>query len=521
MVKYGNSLHHGIGVEVDIDAAASWYTKALEADSEEVKPLVDEIVSEWTVKRPDDFKDASAELSEMFKTYAEKENGDAQYCHGACLQVGANGAEPDFDKAGKFFEKAGHQGHVLAQFFAGKYREKEEDYDKAAEWYGRAASQGFAEAFFPAGFNYWRTREKGAENHPGWTENISRWMAAALEDGTNFATYYLGECYENGIGTAVDHVKAREMYELFCTAEEIVSPEDYSNEIGAAITSAQFSLGEAYAVWEEIESDPETAISWYLKAADAGHPGAEYKIGLAYWNGFYYDEDQEQAVEWLLKSAGHGYAEAMEKLGNCYDEGIGDERYPVEALFWLANAAANGVEGLELDMARLTDEVIEMNDEDFDRHAFDALEKAADVGVREAQYHVGLMYSPFSQQHFVEHDRKRGFELLKAAAERDHYTAAFYVGECYFKGEASGLFGFATSSEDDAEQWYIKATRSDDEDICGRASERLEQIAEIRARREEKAREEAERKRQLKMEREEERHQKKMNRIEERNAKSN
>jgi TPR repeat protein len=510
-------------VEVDIDAAATWYTKALEADSEEVRPLVDEIVLEWTDRRPDAFTAVSNAIAEMFRTYAGKDDGNAQYCHGACLLVGGGGFESDFDKSGKFFEKAGNQGHVLAQFYAGRFREHEADadgYEKAAEWYGKAAAQGLVDAYFPAGMNYWRTKDLDDEDRPDWPSNIPMWMEKALEMGTNFAAYYLGECFEHGFGTAVDHQKACEMYLLFCTADRVETPEDYAGEVEAALTSAQFSLGEAYAVWDEIESDPETAISWYLKSAERGHAGAEYRIGLAYWNGFYYDEDQETAMEWLVKSADHGCVDAMEKAGRCYDEGIGDERYPVAARNWWTKAAAKGRGGLDRYMARRTDEVIEMINEDFDKDAFAALEQAANVEVREAQYYVGLMYSPFSNQRYVEHDRKRGFELLKAAAERDHYEAAFYVGECYFKGEASGMFGFAKASEDDAEKWYRKATRSSDEEIREQAGGRLEEIEEIRRKREEQKREEAERKRQERNARAEDRHQRRMERIEEKNARS-
>ena len=144
-----------------------------------------------------------------------------------------------------------------------------------------------------------------------------------------------------------------------------------------------------------------------------------------------------------------------------------------------------------------------MNQEDFDEHAFEVLEKVAGQNVADAQFYVGFMYSPFSNQRDVQHDAGRGFELLKDAAENDHYDAAFYVGESYFQGEARGFLGFAKASEEDAIEWFQKARRSDDESIRERAEQRLAEIEEIQRKREEARRAEEEHQMNMKLKKEE------------------
>ena len=281
MVKFGNCLHHGIGVEQNLDAAAPWYVKALEAASPDVKPFLDEITGEWTTRLPEEFKSVTKPVSDLFKAYAKAGDSDAQYCYGACFKAGSEELEQDEDDAGEWFEKAGAQGHVLAQFFAGKWREAEEDYAEAAEWFGKASNQGYGDAYFRAGFNYYRTNgDNDAAKHPEWAPNIVKNMERALETGVNFAAYFLGECYAQGTGCEANAEKSFEMYHILCTAESIECPQEYANEVEGRLTEAQYRLAEDYAEGKGTEQDPKAAINWYQTAAKRGHVGAEFGYAM-------------------------------------------------------------------------------------------------------------------------------------------------------------------------------------------------------------------------------------------------
>ena len=487
MVKYSNCLRHGIGMEVDNDEAATWCAKALKAGAEGIAPIIDEIVADWRDKRPEAFKDISRPIYDLFTDYAEQGNAAAQYCKGACLLIGAADMNANFDKAGETFEKSAEQGNVLAQFYAGSFRERrkaEPDYGKAAFWYGKAADQDFSEAYFPAGWNKYHANQEKGDNSD--LPNTVKWLTKALDSGSTFAAYYLGKCYEKGLGVEADAGRAFQMYTLFCNSENVEVPDYYRKDIDPALAEAQYRIGLAYANGNGVDSNPQAAIEWYLKASDRGHSSAEYELGLSYYNGFYNAEDHATALEWFVRSARHQCVSAMEMAAKCYDEGDGTEQDPVEALNWFLCAAANREDGCQEDIVRLTDIAVAMNERQFSRRNFEVLEEAANQKVLNAQYYVGYMYCPLSDQHDVEHNTARGFDLLKAAAKRDHYEAAFWVGECYYQGTAKNLLGFSTSSEGKAEDWFLKAQRSRDANIRATAVSRIEQIRAERQEREER-----------------------------------
>ena len=156
------------------------------------------------------------------------------------------------------------------------------------------------------------------------------------------------------------------------------------------------------------------------------------------------------------------------------------------SLHWYLSALAAGREDVRDKAASIADSIIAQNEQGFSKKAFDVLERAAELGICNAEYYVGLMYCPLSDQSVVEHDRDKGFRFLKGAAEKDHYEAAFYVAECYFHGEASNMLGFASSSEGKAKEWYSKAALSSNPDIAAMAGERIEEIKASQAERAER-----------------------------------
>ena len=80
------------------------------------------------------------------------------------------------------------------------------------------------------------------------------------------------------------------------------------------------------------------AITWFLKAAEQGHPGAQYQAG------WHYDlaKDYTQAQLWYHKAANQGYVAAYVQLGYLYDSGYGVPQDYAEGLKWYRKAADRG-----------------------------------------------------------------------------------------------------------------------------------------------------------------------------------
>lgn len=499
MVKFGKRLLDGAGIEADADAAFVWYARALEKGSSKVEPLVDQVVAEWSDKRPEEFCSVSKPLSDLFKAFAQKGNAIAQYCAGCCRLKGLDGADPDESEAAKYFEKAASEGHALAQLCMGDYMERRKagllsggpDLMQAAGWYEKAAANGVPDAKFRAGVAYYKLKdslnrnEKGEEFDKVLAKAV-KWLGEALDSGTTLAAFYLGDCYENGYGVEKDLCRAFEMYGRICNADSVAAPKGYEGELEHVLPESQYRLGRCFAEGLGTDMSPDNAMLWFNKAAEGNHAEAEYRIGQAYRDGFCYSEDPAKAVEWFTRSASHGSSESMSQLGWCHEMGYGVEENECNALHWYLSALAAGREDVRDKAASLTDAVIGQNERDFSKDVFAVLERAAELGICNAEYYVGLMYCPLSDQRLVDHDRDKGFRFLKSAAGKDHCEAAFYVAECYFRGEASNMLGFASSSEGKAKEWYSKAALSSNPDIAAMAGERIEEIKAAQAERAER-----------------------------------
>ena len=74
---------------------------------------------------------------------------------------------------------------------------------------------------------------------------------------------------------------------------------------------AEFNLGQAYKQGKGVPEDPRTALGWYQRAAQQGHPQAQVNVGLLLYNG----GRKADAVPWLRKGADLGDPRAQYILG--------------------------------------------------------------------------------------------------------------------------------------------------------------------------------------------------------------
>ena len=224
---------------------------------------------------------------------------------------------------------------------------------------------------------------------------------------------------------------------------------------------------------EGVEADPEKAVYWLRKLAEAGAASGQFNLGLHYAMGMGVKRDFEEAARWMEMAAKSGdedaqfiadeYKKAAEDekkaaagdavaqadlaatlMGICgaFDE-LGVEVDFTEC-FTLAQSAAEQNNGDGIWTLALCYEHARGTEEDIDM-ALSLYEKGAELSHSPSLYSLGCYYM---RGDFVDLDQTKGFELIHKAATQGYGPAIKTVGECYNHGVAVEEDG------DKAMQWY-------------------------------------------------------------------
>lgn len=225
------------------------------------------------------------------------------------------GAAPDVHAAIHLFQQAAVMGDARAMnalgVCYGEGRGVEKDVVKALEWCHRAADAGYADALFNVAIVY--ERQRGADNE---VVPLYRCAADATEPQPLFslwdwftpwrvklqptaaavhAMYCLARCYANGTGVAKNAAIATHWYgraagaghagAMLQLAGRFASEHDWPKALEWCRRAAE--LGDVRAMnclaWHyesgcAVEASVSTAIDWYRRAHDAGHPGAADRL---------------------------------------------------------------------------------------------------------------------------------------------------------------------------------------------------------------------------------------------------
>jgi TPR repeat protein len=168
---------------------------------------------------------------------------------------------------------------------------------------------------------------------------------------------------------------------------------------------AQYEIGLMFANGVGVEQDFEQALHWIRQAADRGLAAAQYLLGTRYTSGVVVEQDDHKALMWFLKAAEQAHPKAMFRLGKFY-----------------ANIHPNA------------------------SHV--CISKAAEMGLAEAQFAVGLAYAAGKD---VGRDQSLAVHWYRCAAEQGLAPAQHALATMY----ADGL-GVAQDI-DTAMVWYRKA----------------------------------------------------------------
>ncbi len=310
----GNCLLHGIGVDEDAEEAAQWFEEAAQEGHLNSCAILGYLYMEGNGVDQDNDK-----AFELFSQAAPQGNAMAQCYLGWCY-ANEIGTELDYNAAVEWFEKAAENGYEQANEYIGVYRQMasqtasqpqiaatpieevtdpEECYQQGAMYFGKADYKN-AVAFF----------EKAANM------------------GHMYGKFYLGTCYQQGVGVGQDIEKAIQLY----------TESGDAGNIGAYISVAQI-----YDMGTGIEADHKKAAQYFAKLPMV--PYASYRLGMYYYQGDGVEQDYAKAFQLLSQSESGQFGEAFYYLGECYANGYGTDKDEAKAAECFAKAKSLGYEG--------------------------------------------------------------------------------------------------------------------------------------------------------------------------------
>lgn len=128
-------------------------------------------------------------------------------------------------------------------------------------------------------------------------ELLNRYQKAL--DGDEYEMYYLGYCYEYGIGVNKDIKKALYWYSEACIANS-----------GAGTCA----LAKCYSEGKGVKQDYELALKYYLEASKLDNLPAMYNVGLCYEQGLGVKKSIKKALEYYQTVYDKGYKKAYDKI---------------------------------------------------------------------------------------------------------------------------------------------------------------------------------------------------------------
>lgn len=192
-------------------------------------------------------------------------------------------------------------------------------------------------------------------------------------------------------------------------------------------------------------------------AADHGDAQAALEIGKALYNGnfrgFTIAQDYEQAFKYLQEGESRTKdPEAMYFIGMCILNGTGTAYNPEGAKFWFEKAANYGFAPARQELDRLNGSgggmspvVSTLGPVEPPRHhdpRLDRLMQAAESGVPDAQYQLGIAY--LRGEHGLPHNPQQAYHWLHEAAMHGNRDARI---------ELSRMHQYGIGSESEGDYW--------------------------------------------------------------------
>lgn len=232
--------------------------------------------------------------------------------------------------AGRALWKKADKGDAAAQaalgdyFYEGKETFGLKNSPWAKEWYLKAEKGGNAHAETMLGVIYgedWRGPSP-VERDP--VESFKYFDKAAAH-GDALGQFYLGRCYEFGLGVKKDIESAKASYE---------------KAAGQGLPKGALALGNFYFFGSGVPKDYKRARALFEKAGN--EPLAQNNLGYIYEKGLGVPVDIGKALALYQQAADQGLPVGEESLADLYREGLGVQKDITLARQWYSKAARHG-----------------------------------------------------------------------------------------------------------------------------------------------------------------------------------
>ena len=202
----------------------------------------------------------------------------------------------------------------------------------------------------------------------GTFDELPRWMRflhiAPAGPAVSAAMNQLGELHRDGLGVKLSDAQAEKWFRkgveknnpdamenlaALIRAQRTAKPDEKE---GAALLSKAADLRKGTAASPQAfqvrnlaraPKEPEAALAWYQKLAEAGNPDGAAWLGVALLEGRGAARDEVAGMRWLQEGAAHGSAEAAFALGVLARNGRGVAQDDAAAARWFTRAAEEGI----------------------------------------------------------------------------------------------------------------------------------------------------------------------------------
>jgi hypothetical protein len=160
-----------------------------------------------------------------------------------------------------------------------------------------------------------------------FSDAIAIWNSLS-DSGDVEAKAWLGSCYANGDGVALDDKIALKFFEE-------------AAEAGNAL--AQANAGAFYFMGRGLSKNPKKAVEWLELAAENNDLNGLFNLAQLFFQGSGVDIDLQRSAELYRKAAELGHYPSQARLGQMYINGEGVEKSRVHAYLWLSLASQHGI----------------------------------------------------------------------------------------------------------------------------------------------------------------------------------
>ena len=465
MYELGATYQYGLaGVDTDYDKAMEWYEKA-KAEYPYYSGIIDRnIAGIYTAKREkvsadDHYRDAL----NFFKAAAEAGNADAMLGVALAYRFG-EGTDPNMQEAAIWYDKAANAGNTAGMIgVAELYRDGkgvERNIKLSYEWYCTAADRGDADAMIAIADLYVKGIYGADDAGVPDIASARAWYEKAIAIGSGRACRMLGRTYDADVAVSVgespDHEKAMTYYmqavemgdagawndigdsyesgNTLSGASDInEAKECYERAAMVGNSEGMSNLADLYLLGKLGEPDPETAVTWYQKAANAevSDAHAMKSLGVIYASDYLGKPDYVQSEYWFNRAAELGDASAYYLMGGLYYDGVfGGVDYETAAANFRKGAEAGDSDCMHF-LGFLYEKGLISSDDSW-LEARDWYEKASQAGDVEALTDLGRVY-------YGDGYLQTSFNCWKQAADAGNVDALVYTGCAYLAGEGPGM----------------------------------------------------------------------------------